>query len=235
MGASFFDDKNVMDLFNRYEDLCYDFRLSKTKKIRRLPRYCEIIIAQSIEIINHWIARNWTKLRTTLLEKYKLNDVIQKMHSKRFLKAYKNNLLNEIENIRQYCRRFLAVNNNLVKSKKIDEIIRTIWFIQDLPYNMQKQLIIRHDLDLDQDNLSKIDFQQLVDRALSLVKTIRKLKKIRNTEKRNDKLFELIKRCDESETPMLKSKDSYKLKISNVEISSLDRRREAKHHKKRMK
>lgn len=53
MNVSFFDNKNVIDIFNRYENLYYDFCFFETKKIRQLFKYCEIIIVQSIEIINH--------------------------------------------------------------------------------------------------------------------------------------------------------------------------------------
>ena len=232
MGAPYFDGQNITDFLNRYEDLCYDFRLSEAEKVRRLPRYCEIIIAQSIEIIEHWIKRDWTRLRKTLLEEYKQNDIAQEMHSRRFLEAYKNKHRDPSDDIRQYCRRFRAVSDNLFKAKKIDETTRVTWFIQGLPHVIQEQLALRYDLDLDPDQMNKLDFKLLVDRALLMAKTARKLKEIRNTGKKGERLSELIQQCDDSETHVLEHKDPYRLGASHVEILAMDRRREVEHNRR---
>jgi hypothetical protein len=42
--TSFFDEINVIDFLNRYENLCNDFRLKDAKKTRRFSKYCEILI-----------------------------------------------------------------------------------------------------------------------------------------------------------------------------------------------
>ena len=52
---------------------------------------------------------------------------------------------------------------------------------------MQKQLTLRHDLNLNSDNIEKMNFSQLMNRVLKMIKTTKKLKKIRNIDKRNDK------------------------------------------------
>jgi hypothetical protein len=51
--TSFFDEINVIDFLNRYENLCNDFRLENAKKARRLSRYCDVLIDQSMKIIDH--------------------------------------------------------------------------------------------------------------------------------------------------------------------------------------
>ena len=122
--AFYFENINVIDFLNRYEDFCYDFHFNEIEKMRRLFRYCEMIINQFIEIIEHWIVKNWIQLRKILLKKYKFNDIIQKMHFRKFLKIYKNKTRFDQNDICQYCRRFLTVNNNLIEKNKLNEIIR---------------------------------------------------------------------------------------------------------------
>jgi hypothetical protein len=51
--TSFFNEINVIDFLNRYENLCNDFRLENAKKVRRLSRYCDVLIDQSVKIIDH--------------------------------------------------------------------------------------------------------------------------------------------------------------------------------------
>jgi hypothetical protein len=51
--TSFFDEINVIDFLNRYENLCNDFRLENAKKARRLSKYCDVFIDQLMKIINH--------------------------------------------------------------------------------------------------------------------------------------------------------------------------------------
>ena len=51
--ASYFDDQNITNFLNKYENFVFDFKLIEFEKMKQLSRYCEIIIAQSIKIINH--------------------------------------------------------------------------------------------------------------------------------------------------------------------------------------
>ena len=71
---------------------------------------------------------------------------------------------------------------------------------------MQKQLILRYDLNLNFDVIEKMNFSQLMNKIMKMIKTTKKLKKIRNTNKRNDKFSEFIKQYDKNESLMLKSK-----------------------------
>ena len=74
--AFYFDEINVIDFLNKYEDLCYDFRFNNLKKVQQLSQYCEVMIEQFIEIIQHWIDKNWKQFRKILFDKYKHSDVI---------------------------------------------------------------------------------------------------------------------------------------------------------------
>ena len=67
--------------------------------------------------------------------------------------------------------------------------------------------------------------------ALINVKTQRKLKEIKNTNKKSDKLNELIQRCDDWENMHLETKNSYHLNSFNVDIQSLNWKRKVDYYK----
>ena len=67
-------------------------------------------------------------------------------------------------------------------------------------------------------DLRKMNFNKLMKNALINVKTQRKLKEIRDTDKKDDKLNELIDRCDNRENMHLETKNSYRLNYFNVDI-----------------
>jgi ABC-type multidrug transport system ATPase subunit len=49
--ASFFDEYNVIEFFDRYADLCQNYDLEEKKKIRRLLRYCDLINEQYVRVV----------------------------------------------------------------------------------------------------------------------------------------------------------------------------------------
>ena len=97
---------------------------------------------------------------------------------------------------------------------------------------MQKQLILRYDLNLNFDTIEKMNFSQLMNKVMKMIKTTKKFKKIRNTNKRNDKFSEFIKQYDENESLMLKSKNSYRLKSNHIEMMSMNKKQKTKQNKR---
>ena len=97
---------------------------------------------------------------------------------------------------------------------------------------MQKQLILRHDLNLNFDVIEKINFSQLMNKVMKMIKTTKKFKKIQNTNKRDNKFSELIKQYDENELLILKSKNSYRLKSNHIEMMSMNKKRKTKQSKR---
>jgi hypothetical protein len=231
--TSFFDEINVIDFLNRYENLCNDFRLENAKKARRLSRYCDVLIDQSVKIIDHWILRDWKTLKKLLLKEYKVNDVAQKIYSRRFLKMYKDKTRIDTEDIRQFCRRYLVSSNNLIKKDKLDKTTRITWFIQGLPDKMQTKLFLHHQIDLK--DLEAMNFDNLMKKTLIIAKANRRLKEIRNLNKKEDKLSDLTDRCDNREALSLtEKKEIFSLTISIAQpIRALNRRAE-KNHNRRM-
>ena len=53
-GTPFFDRRNVTDFLDRFLDLYGDYKLTNDKKMKRLPKYCNIWIRQTIETMKEW-------------------------------------------------------------------------------------------------------------------------------------------------------------------------------------
>lgn len=50
-GTPYFKGANITSFLDRYEDLCSECGLRTDEMINRLPRYCEMMIEQTVEII----------------------------------------------------------------------------------------------------------------------------------------------------------------------------------------
>ena len=74
-GTPYFDGQNVTDFLNRFSDLCADYKLPNTERIKKLPRYCDVQIGQLIEATREWKDRNWEGLRKLLREEYERHSV----------------------------------------------------------------------------------------------------------------------------------------------------------------
>ena len=97
---------------------------------------------------------------------------------------------------------------------------------------MQKQLILRYDLNLNFDMIEKMNFSQLMNKIMKMIKITKKFKKIQNTNKRDDKFNELIKQYDKNESLMLKSKNLYRLKSNHIEIMSMNKKQKTEQNKR---
>lgn len=49
--TSFFDDYNIIEFFDQYNDIVDDFNLSKKKKIERFSRCCNVLNKQYVKSI----------------------------------------------------------------------------------------------------------------------------------------------------------------------------------------
>jgi hypothetical protein len=98
---------------------------------------------------------------------------------------------------------------------------------------MQTKLFLHHQIDLK--DLETMNFDNLMKKTLIIAKANRRLKEIRNLNKKKDKLSDLIDRCDNKEALSLtEKKEIFSLIVSIAQfIRALDRRAE-KNHNRRM-
>ncbi|MCJ1427048.1 hypothetical protein MMC29_004951 [Sticta canariensis] len=169
-GAPFFDGRNVTEFLDRFSDLCTGYKLSDAEKMRRLPRYCDMRIGQSIEFIQEWHERNWEKFRKLLCEEFESADQAQICQSRELLEIFKDRTRSEDADPRCFCRHYAWISKELSRRSQLDDYTRILWFVQGLPRLIRKELLLHTGLDLYLDDLAKIDFDALLEKALQIAK-----------------------------------------------------------------
>ena len=180
-GTPFFQGKNVSEFLSRYEDMCEDYHVGNNERIRRLPRYCDMLIGQTIESLPDFVERRWTQLSKVMKKEYKAGDSIQQVNSRPFLESYKDKVRTSDDDVRNFCRKFGAISKALISQEKLDIYTRNQWFMQGLPADIREELFFRRGVDFD-DNVMK-DFDGLVKKTLTLVEARMKYKEVMRTEK----------------------------------------------------
>lgn len=165
-GAPFFGGQNIINFLDRYSQLCSDYRLSESEKIYRLPWYCELFIGKYVRILIK--GANWAAARSILWRKYKDNDLDQLMNSRKFLEALKKKARSKDDDLIHYYQLFASISRDLVLRRRLDLYTQCQWFLQGLPEKVVMEIFYRHDIDLEDDN--GLDFENLLEKALVLVK-----------------------------------------------------------------
>ena len=165
-GAPIFDGKNITHFLDLYDQLCSDHRLSESEKIYRLPWYCEFFIGRYVKILIK--DADWTTARSILRREYKDNDLDQLMNFREFLELFKKKFRSEDDNLMQYCYMFASISRDLVSRQMLDRYTQCQWFLQGLPERIVMEIFHQYDIDLEDDD--SLDFGNLLEKALVLVK-----------------------------------------------------------------
>lgn len=141
-GTLFFEGLNVIDFFDRYSQMCTDYRVDKQEKIKRLSWYCEMFIGKYVEILISSSGTSWATLWKVFGEEYKDQDFNQQVNSRQFLETYKDKSCADMLDALQYCRQFSAISQNLIAKGKLDSFTQSRWFLQSLPFTIQTECSI---------------------------------------------------------------------------------------------
>ena len=193
-GTPFFEGSNVTDFLDRYSRMCTDYRVDEHEKIKRLSWYCEMFTRKYVETLISSSGTSWAALRKVLREEYKDQDLNQQMNSRRFLETYKDKSRADTSDVLQYCRQFSAISQNLVAKGKLDSFTQSRWFLQGLPSAIQTEMFYRYELDPDDD--LNMDFADLLKKALGLLGAKKKLVDLVRTDKKSDRIEDLVDKCE---------------------------------------
>lgn len=193
-GTPFFEGSNVTDFLDRYSRMCTDYRVDEQEKIKRLSWYCEMFTGKYVETLISSSGTTWATLRKVLREEYKDQDLTQQMNSRRFLETYKDKSRADTSDVLQYCRQFSAISQNLVAKGKLDSFTQSRWFLQGLPSTIQTEMFYRYELDPDDD--LHMDFADLLKKALGLLGAKKKLVDLVRTDKKSDRIEDLVDKCE---------------------------------------
>lgn len=177
----YFEGKNIIEFLVRYDDMCSNFRVTIVNKIQRLPRYCDMLIENSIEGLPKYKERKWSELRKLLLRDYKASDFIQNINSKTFLKAYKNKVRTGDEDFKNYCRKFQFISSTFIARGKLNKYTQFQWFIQGIPIAITEKLFFKKGVTLNENNMKEFDI--LIIRTMQYIENKRRLTKMLRVDK----------------------------------------------------
>lgn len=181
-GIPYFEGKNITEFLTRYEDMCEDYHVKTAEKIRRLPRYCEMLIGQTISSLEEFTDRRWDALVKVLKKEYRAEDSIQQVNSRAFLEAYKNKERTSADDIHKHCRKSGSISKILAKAGKLDNYTRIQWFVQGLPEKLSEDLFYKKGIKFDTDAKDG-DFDEILKQALQHLDSERKFREIRRADK----------------------------------------------------
>lgn len=181
-GIPYFEGKNITEFLTRYDDMCEDYHVKTAEKIRRLPRYCEMLIGQTISSLEEFTDHKWEALVKALKKEYRAGDSIQQVNSRAFLEAYKSKERTSADDIRNYCRKFGSISKILAKAGKLDNYTRIQWFVQGLPEKLSEDLFYKKGIKFDAD-AEDDDFDEILKQALQHLDSERRFKEIRRVDK----------------------------------------------------
>lgn len=194
LGAPFFEGFNITDFLESYSRICTDYQVDEQEKIKRLSWYCELFTGKYIETLISNSGTSWVALRKILREEYKAQDLNQQMNSRRFLKIYKTKSRSDTTDVLQNCRQFSAISRNFVAIGKLDSFTQSRSFLQGLPSYLQTEMFYRYELDPDDD--LKMDFDDLLKKAMGLLGAKKKLASLVQVEKAGQEVENLVGKCD---------------------------------------
>ncbi len=156
--VSYFEEKNMTDFLERYEDFCDDYELNQIDRFCKLSRYCNKIINDSIKTMIKYIDFNWQELKKMMKKKYKKDDTDQQLNSWIFLKIFKNKSYIMKNDLKLYSQQYKSISHSLIKCKQMNEYIRCCWFVKSLSSILSEKIIWK--CALDSEDFSFMNFKK---------------------------------------------------------------------------
>ncbi len=134
----------------------------------------------------------WKEFCKTFCKDYKNKDLNQQLHSLNYLEIFKNKMRTFLNKIFQYCRQYTIIFEKLIKTKKLQRTLRSVWFLQKLLEKFSKKLAIRCSLNENDEN--KMRFENLIKQTLQLIKFRSAIIKTRKTSYKMKRTTALMKK-----------------------------------------
>ncbi len=137
----YFEEKNMTDFLERYEDFCDDYELNQIDRFCKLSRYCNKIIDNSIKTMIKYINFNWQELKKMIKKKYEKDDTDQQLNSRIFLKIFKNKSCIMKNDLKLYSQQYKSISHSLIKREQMNEYIRCCWFVKSLSSILSEKIV----------------------------------------------------------------------------------------------
>ncbi len=188
--VSYFEEKNMIDFLERYEDFCDDYELNQIDWFRNLSRYCNKIINDSIKTMIKYINFNWQELKKIMKKKYEKDDTNQQLNSWIFLKIFKNKSCIMKNDLKLYSRQYKSISHSLIKRKQMNEYIRCCWFVKSLLSILSEKIIQK--CALNSEDFSFMNFKKASDAIVIYCDSVKALLKFSIMIKNFNDLSKLV-------------------------------------------
>lgn len=116
------------------------------------------------------------------------------MNSRHFLETYKNKIRADISNVLQYYKQFSAILQNLIAKGKLNLVIQSYLFLQELLSVIPMELFYYYKLNPDND--LNINFANLLKKTLGFLRTKKKLVDLVQIANKSDQIEDLVNKCE---------------------------------------
>jgi uncharacterized membrane protein YgaE (UPF0421/DUF939 family) len=134
---------------------------------------------------------DWKEFCRTLCRDYKNKNLNQQLHSLEYLEVFKNKMRTFLKKISQYCRQYTIIFEKLIKTKKLQRTLRSVWFLQKLLEKFSEKFAIRCSLNENDEN--KMRFENLIKQTLQLIRSRSVIIKTRKTNYKTKRTTTLMK------------------------------------------
>ena len=111
--ALHFDEHNIIEFLERFEELCDEYEIAVKKRWVKFFRYCERSIIEFMKTSTSYVDRNWAAFDKEMRKKYKNKNAEQMTNSRLFLKKYKSKTRID-DQMRIYNRQFKSIFIKLI-------------------------------------------------------------------------------------------------------------------------
>ncbi len=188
--VSYFEEKNMIDFLERYEDFCDDYELNQIDRFCKLSRYCDKIIDDSIKTMIEYIDFNWQELKKTMKKKYEKYDIDQQLNSRIFLKIFKNKSHIMKNDLKLYSWQYKSISHSLIKRKQMNEYIRCCWFVKSFSSILSEKIVWK--CELNSEGLSFMNFKKASDAIVIYCNSVKALLKFLIMIKNFDDFSKLV-------------------------------------------
>ncbi len=186
----YFEEKNMTDFLERYEDFCDDYELNQIDWFCKLSRYCNKITDDNIKTMIEYIDFNWQVLKKMMKKKYEKDDIDQQLNSWIFLKIFKNKSCIMKNDLKPYSRQYKSISHSLIKCEQMNEYIRCCWFVKNLSFILSEKIVWK--CALDSEDFSFMNFKKANDAIVIYCDSVKALLKFLITIKNFDDFSKLM-------------------------------------------
>jgi len=137
--ASHFDDMNVTNFLEAWENTCQDHGLIEKLMMQHLSLYCKDFISEHIKSLSEYESRNWKQLKEHLQKDYIQQDIKQQYYLRAYLEQYKQFFSKE--DLCTYCLQYHAILSQLIVKQELNNYTACLWFLKELLKKKQAKVV----------------------------------------------------------------------------------------------